>query len=160
MQPAVYLETSVVSYLAARVSRDLTVASHQQISQDWWELRGQWSLYVSALVHREAGAGDSDAALRRTALLEGIPLLELSDVVLDLAKLLLVGAALPPNAEEDALHIALAAVNGIDFLLTWNCKHIANAVKRPVIEAVCRHAGCEPPIICTPEELLGDGNAN
>ena len=160
MNSTVYLETSVVSYLAARVSRDLTVASHQQISQDWWEVRGQWSLYVSALVHREAGAGDAGAAIRRRTLLEGLPLLELSDTVLDLAKLLLVGAALPPNAEEDALHIAVAAVNGMDFLLTWNCKHIANAVKRPIIEAVCRHAGYDPPIICTPEELLGDENAN
>jgi hypothetical protein len=160
MKPTVYLETSVVSYLAARVSRDLTVASHQQITQDWWDLRSQRSLYVSARVHREAGAGDTIAAMRRTDLLKGVPVLELSAAAVDLATRLLIGAALPKNAQEDALHIALAAINGIDFLLTWNCKHIANAAKRPIIEAVCRQAGYEPPIICTPEELLGDDHAD
>ena len=158
MKASVYVETSVISYLGARLSGDLTVASHQQLTQEWWDRRSDWSLYVSALVHREASAGDIDAAERRIALLTGIPVLELTDAVFNLTSLLLTGAALPRNAEEDAAHIAIAAVNGLDFLLTWNCKHIANATKRSIIEAICRSTGYQPPIICTPEELLGDGN--
>ncbi len=156
MKSSVYLETSVISYLAARPSRDLIVAAHQQITAEWWEVRDTWALSISALVVSEAGSGDGEAAGRRLALLHGLPLLTLNDAALDLTEQLLAKAALPPKAREDALHIAMAAVHGIDYLLTWNCKHIANAVKRPIIEAVCETSGYRPPMICTPEELLGD----
>ncbi|SMF96571.1 PIN domain-containing protein [Methylomagnum ishizawai] len=156
MKPKVYVETSVISYLAARVSRDLIVAGHQQISQEWWDTRQDWDLSISALVVSEARSGDASAAERRLALLEGLPLLSLNDPAIELAERLLKGAALPEKAKEDALHIAIAAVHGIDYLLTWNCKHIANAVKRPLIETLCEMAGYRPPVICTPEELLGD----
>jgi predicted nucleic acid-binding protein len=157
MKPSVYLETSVISYLAARMSRDLIVAGHQQISQEWWDTRRpDFEVSISALVVLEARSGDGDAAGRRLALLEGLPLLTLNDAAVHLAERLLAGAALPEKAREDALHIAIAAVHGIEYLLTWNCKHIANAVKRPLIEAICEAAGYRPPIICTPEELLGD----
>lgn len=156
MKPTVYLETSVISYLAARPSRDLIVAAHQQISQTWWETRNDWDLAVSVLVVAEARSGDTAAAARRLAVLDGLPLLTLNDAATNLAERLLNAAALPASANEDALHVALATVHGTDYLLTWNCKHIANAEKRPVIEAVCLSSGYRPPIICTPEELLGD----
>jgi hypothetical protein len=156
MKASVYLETSVISYLAARPSRDLIVAAHQQITVEWWEVRDSWELSISALVVSEAGSGDGEAAGRRLALLQRLPLLTLNDAALDLTEQLLAKAALPAKAREDALHIAIAAVHGMDYLLTWNCKHIANAVKRPTIEAVCETSGYRPPIICTPEELLGD----
>ena len=138
MKSTVYVETSVISYLAARPSRDLIVAAHQQISQEWWDVRQRWSLSISALVVAESRAGDAEAAQRRLALLEGVPLLHLSDAATELAE-----------------HL-LATVHGVDYLLTWNCKHIANAQQRPRIEAACRALGYRPPVICTPEELLGD----
>jgi predicted nucleic acid-binding protein len=156
MKPTVYLETSVISYLAARPSRDLIVAAHQQISQDWWDTRQAWDLSISVLVVSESRTGDAEAAQRRLALLEGLPLLRLNDAATDLAEHLLTRAALPAKAKDDALHIAVAAVHGIDYLLTWNCKHIANARQRPIIEAICEASGYRPPVICTPEELLGD----
>ena len=90
------------------------------------------------------------------AILEGLPLLRLNDAVTDLAEHLLARAALPAKAKDDALHIAVAAVHGIDFLLTWNCKHIANARQRPIIESICNAYSYHPPVICTPEELLGE----
>jgi len=156
MKQSVYLETSLISYLAARPSRDLIVAGHQQISHEWWDLRQDWDLSISALVIAEARSGDEEAAGRRLNLLEGLPMLHVSDDVIDLAERLVAGAALPEKAKDDALHIAVAAVHGIEYLLTWNCKHIANAGKRPLIEALCRASGYRPPVICTPEELLGE----
>ena len=160
MKSTVYVETSVISYLAARPSRDLIVAAHQQISQEWWDVRQRWSLSISALVVAESRAGDAEAAQRRLALLEGVPLLHLSDAATELAEQLLDRAALPPSAKDDALHVAVATVHGMDYLLTWNCKHIANAQQRPRIEAVCRALGYRPPVICTPEELLGDSHVD
>lgn len=151
----VYIETSVISYLAARASRDLVVAGHQQITQDWWNTRQQWDIYVSALVVNEAGFGDSGAASQRLALIENIPALAIDAAATGLARQLLKEAALPGKAMDDALHIAVAAVNGMDYLLTWNCTHIANATKRPLIMAICEAAGYRPPVICTPEELSG-----
>lgn len=155
MRQTVYIETSVISYLAARTSRDLIVAGHQQITQDWWDTRRQWDIYVSALVVNEIGFGDLDAASQRLAVIENIPALAVDAAAVSLARQLLKEVALPEKAQEDALHIAVAAVNGIDYLLTWNCTHIANAVKRPLIMAICETAGYRPPVICTPEELLG-----
>ena len=152
--PTVYLETSIISYLASRPSRDLLVAAHQQITQDWWETRHEWDLVISALVISESQAGDVEASKRRLSYIQGLPILRLSDEVVNLAEKLLNGAALP--LKDDALHIAIAAIYEINYLLTWNCKHIANANKRPVIENICREAGYQPSIICTPEELLGD----
>ena len=156
MKTPVYIETSVISYLAARPSRDLIVAAHQQLSHEWWSIRHEWNLSISALVIEEAKAGDVGAAKRRLNRLEGLPVLHMTDRALDLSMRLIAGAALPEKAREDAVHIALAAAHGQDYLLTWNCKHIANATKRPLIERICASVGCAPPIICTPEELLGD----
>jgi hypothetical protein len=112
-------------------------------------------LFVSQLVVQECQAGDSEAAEARLAALEGLPLLEQSEAVEALAGALRDGVPLPERATADALHIATAAVHGMDYLLTWNCTHIANVTLRGRIEAVCREAGFEPPAICTPEELPG-----
>lgn len=153
----VYIETSVVSYLASRPSRDILVAAHQQITFDWWDRRRPFfDIFISQLVVREASAGDPTAAARRLALVETVPLLALNDPALSFAQKLVDDGSVPVGSEEDALHVALAAVHGVHFLLTWNCKHIANATMRPRIERSCSQAGFSPPIICTPEELLED----
>ena len=155
MKPKVYLETTIVSYLTGWTSRDLVTAARQQITQEWWQTRREdFDLFASQIVMDEAGAGDADAAARRLEFMSDLPLLNPSDDVADLAQALLDEVPLPAKAAADALHIAVATVNGIDFLLTWNCTHIANATLRGNIEAVCRSRGYEPPIICTPEELL------
>jgi predicted nucleic acid-binding protein len=154
MKPSVYLETSVISYLTARPTRDLVRTAHQQITREWWAKRDAFDLYVSQYVLDEAAAGDAGAAALRLEALRDVPLLELTEDVTTLGDRLLRAAALPAKARIDALHIAAAAVNGLDYLLTWNCTHIANATMRLKIESICRSLDIEPPIICTPLELL------
>lgn len=155
MQPKVYVETTVVSYLTARLSRDIVVAAHQQITQEWWDTRReQFELVASQLVVREASAGDAEAARERLELLSSMTLLEVTPEALTLAQELVGVGAVPTQAAEDALHIAIAVTNGVEYLLTWNHRHLANAALRTKIEQVCRSAGYEPAIICTPEELL------
>ena len=154
-KPKVYLETTIPSYLTAWPSRDLVTAAHQQITHDWWETRRRdFDLFVSGVVIEEAGAGDENAATRRLAALENIPLLELTDEVTGFAGKLVKRGAIPEEKGEDALHVAAAVVHGMDYLLTWNLSHIAKAEARNRIEQICRSIGYEPPIICTPEELL------
>lgn len=154
---SVYLETSVISYLTARPSRDIVIAGHQQTTRDWWQTRRtRFSLYVSEIVLREARGGDPKAAQERLTILDRIELAEVTPEALQLANRLIADAALPQKSVADALHISTAVTSGIDFLLTWNCKHIANAVMRSKIEQVCRTSGYEPSIICTPEELMED----
>ena len=156
MKPTVYLETTIISYLAAKPSRDLIIAAHQELTNEWWEnRRKQFDVYVSQLVIQEAKEGDKNAAQKRLSILELIPLLELNDDVASLARDLIKEKALPKKAVEDALHIAIAINHGMDYLLTWNCKHIANAERQHAITVTCRKRDFEPPIICTPEELLG-----
>jgi hypothetical protein len=157
MKPRVYPETTIPSYLTAWLSRDLVRAAHQQITREWWEKRReQFELFVSQVVVRECQAGDPAAAAERMVTLEGLPLLEQTEEATRLAQALVEQVPLPDRAALDALHIALAAVHGMDYLLTWNCTHIANAVFREPIESVCRASGYEPPAICTPEELLSE----
>lgn len=157
MKLAVYMETSVISYLTARLSGNLVIAAHQQLTQTWWDNeREKYALYVSQLVIQEAAVGDVEAAAKRLNVLDNIPLLELTPEALALAKNFMENKLLPEKAKEDALHIAVATVERIDYLLTWNCRHIANAAIRNLIERRCRDLGYEPPIICTPEELIGD----
>lgn len=155
MKPTVYVETTVPSYLTAWPSRDVVRAGEQQITRDWWARRSEYDLRVSSLVLLECGAGDSDAAAQRLAVLDGLPVLAQSSEAEALAAALLHEVPLPSRAAADALHIALAAVNGVSYLVSWNCTHIANASLRPRIESVCRQSGYEPPVICTPRELLG-----
>lgn len=153
MKPTVYVETTVPSYLTAWPSRDLVRAAHQQITREWWSHRDEFDLYLSRLVVQECEAGDAQAALDRLAAMKGLPLLAQGPEVSALAESLMRDVPLPEKAAADSLHIATAAVHRMKYLLTWNCTHIANVVLRPKIEAVCRAAGFEPPLICTPEEL-------
>lgn len=154
MKSRVYLETSVVSYLMALPSRDIVRAAHQQLTRDWWAIRGQFDLFTSQVVLDEAMRGDPDAAARRLAALQGVALLDVTDQAEKIAARFLAGGVMPAKAAVDALHVAIAVVHGMSYLLTWNCSHIANASIRGKIEATCRAAGLQPPLICTPEELL------
>jgi hypothetical protein len=149
----VYVEPTVVSYLAASPSRDIVVAAHQQITHDWWNRRDRFELLVSQAVLDEAARGDADVAARRRALLAGIAVLTIGDDVIEFATQLLRRRVVPAKAQSDALHIAVAAVNHVTYLMTWNCAHIANAAVRGKIEEACRAAALQAPIICTPEEL-------
>jgi hypothetical protein len=155
MPQRVYIETTFVSYLTARASRDVVIAGHQQITHEWWDTcRGGYELCASQLVLQEAGAGDLEAAQERLEVLAPMILLATTTEALGLAKDLLHAGALPAKAGTDALHIAIAATQGVPYLLTWNCRHLANATMRPLIESVCANNGFTAPIICTPEELL------
>jgi predicted nucleic acid-binding protein len=153
--PTVYIETTVISYLTAWPSRDLIRAAHQQITREWWDTRRtDFSLFVSQLVLDEAAAGDAAAAAERLQMLAGIPLLEYRPPTLAVAATLAGVLRLPVQARGDALHVAVCAVNGIEFLLTWNCRHLANAALAPTIEQACRSHGLAGPRIVTPEQLL------
>ena len=154
MKPRVYIETSVVSYLTARSNRDLVVAAHQQITTELWERRAAFEFYASELVLAEARRGDAHAVAQRLAALNGIPLLKVSSEARDLGKLLVQELAIPAKAIEDAYHVAVAAVQGMDYLITWNCTHIANLQMQRKIERICIDAGYIPAVIGTPEELL------
>jgi hypothetical protein len=149
----VYIETSIVSYLTARPSRVVVMAARQTLTRDWWRGRASFQLRVSQLVLDEAGAGDQLMCARRLRALEGIPVLSLTESATRLAKALIRQGALPEKATVDAFHIGIAAAHQVTYLLTWNCKHLANATMRGTIERVCRSVGSSPPIICTPEEL-------
>ena len=154
MNPKVYIETSIPSYLTARRSRDLILSANQEITQEWWDSREQFDLYISGLVIQEAAAGDPIAAQKRIQQLDGIPEIDMTEEAEHFAEMLIQGIPLPEKAKVDALHIAIATLSGMDYLLTWNCAHIANAILRPKIEAICRTFGYEPPTICTPQELM------
>jgi len=155
--PKVHVETTIVSYLAARPSRDLVTAAHQKITQDSWdERRTAFDAYTSALVLNEAGAGDTQIARRRLEYLGELPVLEPGEGAESLAQAFLEHGAIPRSEPEDALHVALAAVHGMEFLLTWNCAHIANAELRLKLVETCALEGVELPHICTPEELMGE----
>lgn len=157
MKPKVYVETTVISYLTAWPSRDVIVAAHQQITHEWWKTKRQsFQLFASQLVVTESKAGNPNMAERRLDALDQVNLLEVTQEATALAEDLIRRGPLPEKAAEDAIHIAVAVVNGLDYLISWNCKHIANAKMRDRIEYVCRAKGYEPVIICTPEELLED----
>ena len=156
MKPKLYLETTVPSYLTAWPSRDLIRAGHQQLTKEWWQTRrAGFDIYISQFVLDEAAAGDAEAARERLAALQGLPVLDLSEPVVELAGALNASLALPQKAVTDAAHIAIAAVHGMHFLLTWNCAHIANAEMFAAIERACQEQGFSCPVICTPEELMG-----
>ena len=159
MGKRVYIETSLVSYLAAKPSRGLLTAAWQQLTHDWWDShRSRFDLFTSELVLAEASKGHSDAAQRRLERLRGIPSLAITDRVVALAKRLVDAGALPKEAADDAMHLALAAIHGIDYLLTWNCRHLDNAELKPLMRSVCAVAGYRCPEVCTPQELMGERN--
>jgi len=154
----VYIETSIIGYLTARSSDAVIFLARQQLTQQWWhEQRAGYDLVTSQLVLDEAGAGDAAAAIERMTLLEGLPLLDIQHPdVPKLAERLIAEHLLPEKAAADARHVAVAAIFGVDYLLTWNCKHIANAATLPRIYRMLRESGIEPPLVVTPEEFSGN----
>lgn len=158
MKRTVYVETSIISYLAARPSKTILGAAHQQLTLTWWAHRHNYDLFISQTVWRECSAGDPDAAARRLAALKGLGVLTVTEEIVTLAEALIAEGALPLKATDDALHIAIATLHRIDFLLTWNCRHIANPIIQEKVADFLENKGLFLPIICTPEELLGAEN--
>lgn len=157
MKSSVYLETSIISYYTSRSNRDLIIAARQQQTHDWWKNRLEdFDVFISKMVLEEAADGDSTAAGERLHVVKDFPILDLTETTYTLAQELIRSKAMPKEYPEDALHVAIAALNGIDFILTWNFTHINNAETKRKIETSVRHQGYECPVICTPEELMGD----
>ena len=155
MKASVYVETSIVSYLTGRPSRDLVIAAQQTVTREWWrDARERFVLLASEVVQSEAAAGDANAARARLEALEGIRRLGTTEESSSLTRRLLELGVFPQEAATDAAHVGVATVNRVDYLLTWNLRHIAGAKVRARIEGACRTAGYEPTIICTPYELM------
>ena len=159
MSYTVYIESSVISYLTSRPSRDIVIAGRQAITLDWWENhRQRFDLRISVLVEEEISKGDMNAANLRLNKVSEIPSLSISDEATEIAELLLLKGAVPKGSEEDALHIAIASAQGADYLLTWNFKHINNAETRAAIIKLVESRGYICPQLCSPEELGGTSN--
>jgi predicted nucleic acid-binding protein len=157
MKKRVYIETSVVSYLTARPSRNILAAAWRQVTLDWWEKQSpHFELFTSEMVLVEARLGDPVAVQKRIEKLQSIPDLEITEEVVLFAQKLVEDGALPKEAMNDAIHLAVSAVHGVDYLLTWNCRHLDNAERKPLIRSVCAVAGYRCPEICTPQELMGE----
>lgn len=156
MKPRIYLETTIPSYLVARESRDPVMAGHQQTTHEWWATcQERFDLYISQFVLDEVSLGDPLAARERLDVIKDMTELDITPPrVTELAAALIAEGAVPAIAKTDALHIAVATVHGMDFLVTWNLRHIANAVSEPLIREVCVRHGWRCPEICTPEQLL------
>ena len=157
MPRRIYIETTIPSYLTARPGRDIVQAARQQLTREWWDVeRRNYDLCISQIVLDEVAAGDAEAAQRRMAVIDTLPLLDLTFEVDGLAETIMQSGLLPVSASRDAVHIAVTAVHQVHFLLTWNCRHIANATIFRDLQHVIMSAGYDVPVICTPEELLGD----
>ncbi len=151
----VYLETTIVSYLTGRPSGDLLIAARQLMTRQWWdEESGKQVLLVSNVVLEEIVEGNPEQAAMRMALLENVAVVEMTDIVKDVAEALIHACTIPSTSYYDALHVAICAVYGIDLLLTWNCKHLANPFMLPKIYDVLKSLGYASPMIITPEQLL------
>ena len=159
MPPKVYLETTIPSYLTAWPSRDIIIAGKQEVTRIWWQERKEdFSLFISPYVLDEASLGDPEAARRRMDFLQNISVLAADEEVARLAEEIIKESIIPEKAATDALHIAVATRHGMDYLLTWNCAHIANAEIMRMVERVMEYQGYEMPVICTPDELMGGVN--
>lgn len=155
MPETVYIETSIIGYLTARHSNNLILMANLEATRQWWETRRQqFTLYASQVVLDEVSRGDAEISARRLETLRGFPLLKISTAVQSLAVQFLERSNLPPRAADDALHIAAATIYDLDYLLTWNCKHIANAQIQKKLAQISLEAGYELPTICTPYELM------
>ena len=155
MKKRIYIETTIVSYYTARPSRDLMIAGHQEATRDLWnELSTTYETYISALVYEEAGRGDSDQAKVRLEAIKPFPMLDIDDEARSLAELIITGKAIPASYPEDALHVAVAAVNHIDVVITWNFAHLNNPFTRRAIRRIVENEGYVCPEICSPDELL------
>ncbi len=156
MSETVYIETSILGYLTARPSRDIVVAANIEVTKEWWDTRrSDFQLYSSQAVVKETSQGDAAIASQRIEVIRNFALLDLNQAVLDLAEQFLGRSNLPAKADVDAIHIAAATVHGMDYLLTWNCKHIANAQIQRKLAEISFDLGYELPILCIPYELLG-----
>jgi hypothetical protein len=150
----VYIETTIPSYLTAHRSHQEPMASHQQITRDWWDHeRIRFRLYSSIAVRAEISKGDASAAVRRLKAMVGIPELDVTAEVQPLADSIVRLLQLPPKAEMDATHVAFAIVHRMDYLLTWNCTHLANATLQKTLFEYCTYHHLHMPVICTPELL-------
>lgn len=157
MNETVYIETSIIGYLTARPSNNLILMANLETTREWWETRrNQFILYISQIVLDEVARGDVEIAAKRLELLRDFPLLVVNEAVQNLAVQFLAKSNLPSKASDDALHIAVATVYGLDYLLTWNCKHIANAQIQKKLAQISLNVGYELPTICTPYELIGE----
>ena len=155
-KPRLYLETTIPSYLTAWPSRDQSIAEKQEITKEWWrDRKSEFELFISEIVYLECAAGDSAAAKERLEVIEGIPWLDNLDEVTELAEAIMASGALPEKAATDAAHIAMSAVHEIEFLMTWNCSHIANGQIIKVIRRVCAAHGYDCPEVRTPTGLMG-----
>ena len=160
MNKSVYIESSVISYLTARPSRDLVIAGHQAVTAEWWnERRLRYNVYISPLVVQEVSAGDASAAEERLRVIADIPSVTIAAEAESLASALLTSNAVPANSARDALHVAIAATQGIDYLITWNFRHINNASTRTMVVNVVSDFGLVCPVLCSPEELMGEDDA-
>lgn len=159
MKPKVYLETTIPSYLAARPSRDIAVAGNQQITRDWWQSRRNvFDLFVSEFVIAEISMGHPEVAKRRLEIVKGLPTLFVTDEVLLIAGELLAKRIIPQKAGDDAAHLAIASTYGCDYLLTWNCRHLANAELYKAMRGIIGRYGYDLPVLCTPQELMGEND--
>ena len=157
MSETVYIETSILGYLTARSTKNLILAANVEITRDWWEARrNDFVLYTSEAVLEEVAQGDTEIAAQRLEILRDFPLLALNQDVQNLAVQLLTRSNLPSKARIDTIHIAAATVHGMDYLLTWNCKHIANAQIQGKLAEISLDFGYVLPVLCTPNELMGD----
>ena len=155
MKEKVYIETSVISYLCSRPSRDLVVAANQEVTREWWEKeRTRYDLFVSQLVVAEIRAGDEDAAAKRVRAVAGIAVLYASEATEQLAREIMRQARLPSSVGDDVAHVATATVYGMDYLLTWNCAHIANPHWLKKLAGIVATQGYEMPVVCDPQALL------
>lgn len=157
MKPKLYLETTIPSYLISWPSRDLVIAGHQQITKDWWKNRKDaFDIYISQFVIDEAKEGDAAAVRERLSVIGNFKMLDMTLEAEMLATHILASKIIPQKAATDAAHIAISAVHGMEYLMTWNCVHIANAVIAKKVAWICEEHDFECPVICTPEELLGE----
>jgi hypothetical protein len=159
MVPTVYLETTVISYLTSRPSRDVLVAAHQAVTIEWWKNDlPKFKAVISPVVLDEISAGDPEAVTSRLATVENMPLIEITPEVTSLAVRYDDMIRLPESARADALHLALATWHGVDYLVSWNCRHIVSGRTRTLVQALNDSLGVATPVICTPEELLEFSN--
>jgi hypothetical protein len=154
MKPTVYIETTIPSLLTAWPSRDVEVLAQQVATREWWGRRSRYELCVSEEVLREAGRGDANAAAQRLAVIADCIILPVTSEAEKLTERIVSTGLIPPRALRDAIHIGMSAAHRVDFLLTWNCRHINNAISQRRLRGVCRAAGFELPVICTPHGLL------
>ncbi|HEY2411954.1 MAG TPA: type II toxin-antitoxin system VapC family toxin [Pirellulaceae bacterium] len=151
----VYVETTVIGHLVGRILADPIVAGRQYATRQWWTtIEAKHRPYASQLVADECSAGDPSAAAERLHIVRSIEFLTLTSEAIQLTEQLMAGHAIPSSEPRDAAHVSLAAIHGIQYLVTWNFKHIANPSTRRIIESICLSAGYTPPTICTPDELL------